>query len=509
MLQRTLIGIAWICVIALALWLRVDDLAARPIHFDEATGAHIFSERLENADYRFDPKHYHGPFQSQITAPIAKIYGQNSWQELSLTMLRTGPILAGMLLVLTPLLWLRTIGPRAALGASALLATSPLLVYYNRMYIHESWLALFGMMTAAAIYYVIKSPTRKSAILAGLAAGLMFATKETVVISLFCWTLAGAAAWLLLKSARSDGDPAPALTTYFQPAAWFILSMLLASAIFYTEFFTRPGGMIDAFRTYFVYETTAGHDKPFAYYLQLLLLPKHALGLWWTEGGISILGIVACALVARKKNGAAAVLFLAVSVLLHLLLYSLISYKTPWLMLLPWALACLLAGCALIKNTEGISPIKSAILYACFGLCVMFQTYQSTKACGRLSNLASNPYAYVPTSKNITQLPAWLKELEALVGESEMRPIAVIGRGYWPLPWYLRDFGQVGYWPNPPEDLAKLFVIISMPEQTAACNDLLADTHTALPRTLRSNMSITLYLKNKIWNAWSSSVSDL
>lgn len=509
MLQRTLIGIAWISAIALALWLRVDGLGERPIHFDEATGAHIFAERLENSDYRFDPTHYHGPFQSQITVPIAKAYGQDSWRELSLTMLRTGPVLAGMLLVLTPLLWLRTIGPRAAVGAAALLATSPLLVYYSRMYIHEIWLALFGMLTTAAIYCVIKSPSPKRAILAGLAAGLMFATKETVVISLFCWTLAGAACWFLLKSARAEEGAAPALNTYFIPAVWFILSMLLASAVFYTEGFSRPGGMIDAFHTYFVYETTAGHDKSFGYYLQMLLLPKQALGIWWTEGGIAIFGVLACALAARKKHGTALVAFIALGTLLHILVYSCISYKTPWLMTLPWALACLLGACVLMKKTASRSAIKSAILYTCFGLCLVFQTYQSVKANGRLSNHASNPYTYVPTSKNITQLPAWLKELEVFVGESELRPIAVIGQGYWPLPWYLRDFGQVGYWPSPPEDLAKLSAIISMPEQTAACNELIADTHTALPRTLRSNVPVTLHLKNEIWNAWTSPDSDL
>ena len=156
MIQRGFIWIGWIGVIALAFWLRLDDLGERPIHFDEATGAQIFSKRLEDANYRFDPTHYHGPFQSIITWPIAKLYGEQSWQTLSLPMLRTGPAIAGILLVLTPLLWLRMIGPPAALAAGALLASSPLLVYYNRMYIHESWLALFGMLTAAAVFHLIQ-----------------------------------------------------------------------------------------------------------------------------------------------------------------------------------------------------------------------------------------------------------------------------------------------------------------------------------------------------------------
>ena len=48
----------------------------------------------------------------------------------------------------------------AALSA-ALLATSPLLVYYSRMYIHESWLALFGLLGLTFTYRLYKNPNMK------------------------------------------------------------------------------------------------------------------------------------------------------------------------------------------------------------------------------------------------------------------------------------------------------------------------------------------------------------
>lgn len=505
MLTRSLIWIAWIAVMALAFWLRIDDLEARPIHFDEATGAHILSERIENTAYRFDPTHYHGPFLSLSSLPLAKIHGQNSWQDLSLSMLRTSPLLAGLLMVLTPLLWMRSIGPRATLAAAALLASSPLLVYYNRMYIHESWLALFGMLTAAAVFYLIKSPSPARAILAGLAAGLMFATKETFVISLLAWAMAGGGCWLVMRRGRGGSEPAAPLSAYLKPAIYFVLSLLFAGAVFYTEGFREPGGLIDAIRTYFVYETTPGHDKAFAYYLHLLVWPKQALGMWWSEGGIVLLGALACVLAARRQGGTALVAFIALSIVAHLLIYSLISYKTPWLMSLPWALACLLAGCAFFPGTPQRNRACLLLLYIGFGLCLLYQSYQSVQANGRLSNHADNPYAYVPTSKNITQLPAWLKELDDFTEDQPLEPIAVIGRGYWPLPWYLRDFEEVGYWPDPPDALASYALVISMPEIAGQCNTLLADTHTQLPRTLRSNVPITVYLKNDIWDAWTDS----
>lgn len=257
MIRRIVISLVWLTLLALALWLRIEGLEVRPIHFDEATGARLFADRLENANYRFDPTHFHGPLLSMSTVPLARLYNQQTWQELSVIMLRTGPVLAGLLMVLTPLLWLRIIGHAAALASAALLATSPLLVYYNRMYIHESWLALFGMLAAAAIFHLIQSPTRLRAVLAGVAVGLMFATKETVAISVIAWGVAGWFSWMLLRYRPEPRDkPPPPLLSYGKPAIWFLIAMLLSSALFYTEGFTRPGGMIEAFRTYFVYETT-------------------------------------------------------------------------------------------------------------------------------------------------------------------------------------------------------------------------------------------------------------
>lgn len=499
MLQRSLIYVGWIAVMAVAIWLRINDLADRPIHFDEATGALIFAEYIESDDYKFDPTHFHGPLLSLLASPIAKVFGQSNWQEFSVSMLRTGPVIAGLLMILTPLLWLKIIGPRSALAAAALLASSPLLVYYNRMYIHESWLALFGMLTVAGIYYVVTHPTALRSIFAGLAAGLMFSTKETVAISLLSWMAAGAASWILIRFYRCENMTAPALKGYLRPAICFAISFLGTAAIFY------GGGLIDAFRTYFVYETTFGHDKAFAYYLKMLVVPKHSLGMWWTEGGILCFGVLACLFAALKKERlpTVAICFLAIGAAVHILIYSIISYKTPWLMLLPWSLACLLAGCVFSNRFSHRYFVgKSILLYGSFALCLLFQGNQAIQASGRLSNHDDNPYAYVPTSKNVTQLPAWLHELDELIGEQSLEPIAVIGQSHWPLPWYLRNFHPVGYWPSVPEEMTSYNVIIAMPENTAACNRILAETHISLPRTLRSNVPITLYLKNDIWTAW-------
>ena len=50
---------------------------------------------------------------------------------------------------------------------------------------------------------------------------------------------------------------------YRIPVAASLLTAALSPRLFYTDGFRHPQGAIDAVRTFFVYETVDGHDKPF------------------------------------------------------------------------------------------------------------------------------------------------------------------------------------------------------------------------------------------------------
>ncbi|MEM7791856.1 MAG: hypothetical protein AAF546_10685, partial [Verrucomicrobiota bacterium] len=194
----------------------------------------------------------------------------------------------------------------------------------------------------------------------------------------------------------------------------------------------------------------------------------------------------------------ALVIFLALSTLIHILIYSLISYKTPWLMLAPWAHLCLLAGFSFDLQKAGKTEFPVYILLI---LCLAFQTYQSSQASGRFENNARNPYAYVPTSKNVETLSAWLSKLPL----EDDAVVAVVGSQYWPLPWYLRDLENVGYWPDANTDLvSKPVVIVTQGFQTEARAQL-ESSHTEFPRSLRHNVAIHVYIANDIWELWINS----
>ena len=499
MKKHHLVLAAWIFIAAWAIWLRLPGLEDRPMHADEATGARLLSHQSEGRSPAFDPTHFHGPMLRVITLPVAIFHGERDWTQLTERTVRTSTVVAGLLLCFTPLLWRRELGHLGAWSSGALLTCSPLVVYYNRMYIHESWLALFGLITCALLYRCFRKPNYRIGIASGIGIGLMFATKETFAISLMSWAGAGLVCLMVYR-------PKLAVSPYVGPLVALSIATLLTATLFYTQAFRHPWGIVDAFVTFFVYETTPGHDKPITYYATLLLWPKHALGNWWFESAVVLLGILAFIPVIRGRHFPPLLIFLALATLFHFLIYSLISYKTPWLALLPWAHACLLAGCAFMRW-----PLQGRTLRVCLLLCLastlLWQNRQSVLASGRFANDWRNPYAYVPTSRNITTLPHWL---EALAEYGPLEPVAVVGHTYWPLPWYLRSSDKIGYWPEAAAEAAwvNFPLVFATADQAEHTDQLLQDSHVRLPRGLRHNVAITLYLRSDIWDNWQTSTAS-
>ena len=80
--------------------------------------------------------------------------------------------------------------------------------------------------------------------------------------------------------------------------------------------------------------------------------------------------------------------------------------------------------------------------------------------------------------------------------------IAVVGSEYWPLPWYLKAFETIGYWPEIETMHRDFPLVFTMPGQAQRTEAQLQDSHTALPRSLRADVPVVLYLRNDIWQQW-------
>lgn len=494
-MKHAFIIACWIAVTSVGAFLRLDELAARPFHADEATGARIAARRMESGGAAFDPRHYHGPLLADLAIPLCRSRGEDGWRDMTKQTLRLIPAIAGTLLVLLPLAGRRRFGNAPMLLAAAFLATSPLLVYYSRMFIHETLLVLFG----TAVLFSLPGGARRG--LPGFLAGLMFATRETFAISVIAWS--GAAALLAFENRRSMNRLA--LRSWLRPAALSLLAFVLTATFFYTDAFRHPQGIIDAVRTYFVYETGEGHDKPFGWYFQRLVMPHQSAGLWWFGTPLALLALWAFAATFRKTatpdDSRPIIRFLAFSAAGHFLIYSLISYKTPWLACLPWAHVCLLAGFA-AKDFPKQGPPARVVLTTLACVCLLTQFRQARAATGRLASDERNPFAYVPTRRDVEALESWLGALRATAPAGMLESAAVIGRDYWPLPWYLRSFGKTGYWNEAPADLAAFPLVFAMPDAADSVALTLGAGHVPLPRGLRAGVPVHIFVRNDIWESW-------
>lgn len=487
-------------ILCTAAYLRLHSLDERPLHFDEATGARIVGYNLDQKR-AFDPKHFHGPLLSTLAVPVARTAGQSDWLTLTITPLRSVTAAAGFLTVaiclLFPARWSLT------LTAAALVATSPLLVYYSRMYIHEPLFVFCGILTLLTLAKFCESHQWIWALACGLCIGLMAATRETALLALFSWVTAG---FLVALQASPKTPWKKYLITAFDTVKalrWKIIASmgccLMVIYLFYSHFGQNHTGFIDFFRTYFVYETTPGHEKAWNYYLNLLIIPQQAMGVIWTEASILILAVAGYFL-APQGRPRLACRFVMTSGLLLFLIFSLISYKTPWLICLAWLQICIAGGFGLAALSH-FMPGKSMVLATILvGTVLIWNTVQAHRAALKWPSDNRNPYTYVPTSPDVVRMSNWLQKLSQQHPEISEKPAVVLGSGYWPLPWYLKDTFETGYYPDIHQvpDLNQTSLLFT----TGEIPSIAKQSHQWLPRGLRHEVTLWLGIRNDIWQEY-------
>jgi 4-amino-4-deoxy-L-arabinose transferase-like glycosyltransferase len=173
------------------------------------------------------------------------------------------------------------------------------------------------------------------AVLTGAGVGLMFATKETFVLTLLAMGLAGVviAWWTLPKGNRVQNLRA---LWNWKHAALALCAAGIIWLLLFSSFFTNFSGPLDSVRTYFPWLKRAGGDSPhihpWNFYLQRLAWFHLIKGPRWSEGLILLLaGIGAIVSLAGKRSPL--LRFLALYTIILTAIYSAISYKTPWCLL--------------------------------------------------------------------------------------------------------------------------------------------------------------------------------
>jgi len=410
----------WIFVFLVAGAFRFFDLTEAPLHADEAVGARITGDRLESGKYHFDPSHYHGPSLTWLASRAALFAGQRSFLELDVYSLRIVSVVCGMLVVLLPLLLRKWLGDAGALLAGALLATSPLLCQFSRVFIHEPVLSVFSAGAIAGLAWWLAGGGLPAALCGGLALGLMAATKETFGIMAISWLVGLTACGSALRVRKAG------------------VAAISSGIAFLAVLIIAYGSPWDFFKTYFVYSTDPGHHKP------------------W------------------------------------------ISYKTPWLAMVPWIQSCLLAGAGAAALLAGVGVVRLSAAIATLSAILFFQVWQTGAAVFRFSNDPRNPMAYSPTSRDIVMLGERMRALHQKSPAFRAGRIAVLGKGYWPLPWYLRGTSQAGYFDTPPSELENYPVVIALPEAALEASDRLSGTYEIFYNGLRSEVPLTVFVRRDV-----------
>jgi uncharacterized protein (TIGR03663 family) len=416
-----------------ALWLRTADLAARPMHADEANQAVKTGVLLETGAYAFDPLDHHGPTLYYAALPIALLRGQRTLAALDETTVRLVPALAGTLAVFL-LAWLAApLGRWPALGAAALLAVSPPAVYYSRYFVQETLLVTFTLATFCGARAWWQTGRIRWALATGASVGLMLATKASAPIFLLAAIAALALARLL--------SPRPA--NFGRDALVIVATALLVAAIFYSSFGTHWRGLSDALASFTLIGARVtgdtGHEKPWWYYLALFGWQQNG-GLVWQQLAFSTAALAG--LVFAIFSSAKFLRWAALFTVLVTLALSCVAYKTPWhaIHLVPGFALLAVGALAALRR-----PVLAAPLFA---FVVVSLALQTRLAVFQRAADARNPYAYVHSSPDVKKFHAVVAAARA---QFPAEPVHIIGEEYWPLPWYLRDVSAVGYWPAPPE----------------------------------------------------------
>ncbi|HRE05614.1 MAG TPA: TIGR03663 family protein [Opitutaceae bacterium] len=447
-------GLVLGAILVLAAWLRLHDLSSRPMHADEANQAVKLGALLERGEYRFDPYDHHGPTLYYLAGGLAVLRGERSLAALTETTVRLTPAVAGVLAVLLLAGVMAPLGWTPALLAALFLAVAPASVYYSRYFVQETLLVTFSLLALLGASHARRTGALGWIVLTGAALGLMQATKATAPVLV----VVAALAWI--GSRRWQGETehhearAPRRLRTAPAIGLTLLTAVGVAALFYSSFGTHPAGLRDALATYLpmtgrVAGAPAGHEKPWWYYGSLFWRQTNG-GYVWDQTPFLVLALAGAILaLGRGGRGFRAVLLYGVGLATAL---SVVAYKTPWIVIHLVTPLCVLAAILPAWGAQRAGWWRGLAAVVVAGV-VAWQLVQVRQAVFRRPADPRNPFAYVHSAPDV-------KKASGLLSAAGTGMVRVISEEYWPLPWYLRNGENVGYWTQPPEncDGALLFV---------------------------------------------------
>ncbi|MBN2212525.1 MAG: TIGR03663 family protein [Sedimentisphaerales bacterium] len=469
-MKRFWLVAAFLLIGAAAAGLRLYGLSLRPMHPDEAVHAGKFGTLLERGYYTYDPHEYHGPVLNYLSLIPAWFCGVAGYPQTTEAMLRIVPATASILLVLLFFTAASGLGRIIALISAALMGVSPIFVFYGRYYIQETLLVFFTAGFIFMVFCYLREGKWPWAVIAGVFLGMMHASKETFIISLVAMIIAA------FITCCCYGRSTLKAVLQKKIISWGILFVLLAamavSVLFYSSFFTNPRGILDSLNTFSNYVDFAQqrhiHFHPWYYYFQLLIYSKSTDGMVWSEIFILLFALAGFVFTLNPRNQVRhhpLLRFIAVYTLIMMMIYSFISYKTPWCMLgFMWGLI-IMAGVGIVGLYRHIHhPLFLTLMTMVITFGAGHLAWQAYMQDVKYYADPGNPYVYAHTSTDIFKIINQIETAAVASTEGENVRINVISdENYWPLPWYLRKFRNVGWFNAVNKDYFPATITIASP----------------------------------------------
>jgi uncharacterized protein (TIGR03663 family) len=524
--ERLLSAIGFAITVLIGIWFRFSQLSLKPFHHDEGVNSFFLLAlaRQGSSAYKYNPENYHGPTLYYFAVTALRVFGETDFA------LRFWPCLCGVLTIVLLWCWRDKLGTLGLPVAALLIALSPGLVFFSRYFIHEMMFGCCSLAVAVGAWRYGESKEFKWLALASIAAGILFATKETAIITAVVLVIAliSAAVWDITQRLMRERRWTPAALikqlrrewVEVRPSLDHALSALIIfvfiNVFFYSSAFTNWHGVGDAFRAVAHWtKERSGTDHVHSTFYYLGILLKLELPL--------VIGGVLAALMILWQ-GTRFWLFVGAWTFGITLAYSIIPYKTPWLMvslLIPLALVC---GYAAEQFYRLFAPLAWRVLWlgvvllaviVCWRMAyiINFEKYADNSNGTayfahwgeklKLTPYLDGQYGYVyaQTDKQFFDLVQTIKLAAEQYPTKQETGIYIASPDYWPLPWYLRDYTGVAYSGRLPERLDEEGVaqpiIVARADQQVQFNAAGGWRQVGGEFTLRPGVQLLVYVRDK------------
>lgn len=484
------IPLIWVClsVALVVMVVRLGSLEHRVFHGDEAVQAMRTAALMEERAHPFDPSDHHGPLLHYLSAGQHFLLGVRSSEGMSERSVRFLPYLFSIALLLMPLLLQRMTDGISAL-ALPLIALSPCFFFFSGYFIQEPLLAALSLLAVILVTRMLHGGyTSVESILLAVVIGLLFTLKVSALL------LGVTIGVTLLVSGCRPSLPPPGRGMVLVGA--FLAPVLLV----YSSFLMKPSGLLDFVRSLFdgmgraVDGSHHAHGPMF--FLERLIYYRASPGPYWSEWPIVLPALASLVVVlACWKKAATWQRFLAFQPFALLLVYLLVPYKTPWLLLSPLVL---LGISATVLPTMVTMPIR-LVAVPIFLLLPLSQIPTLKDTSGRFSSDPRNPWVY---SHTVSTASETADKLDTMLQVSSRRGgiMAILGGDYWPYPWFLRGHDNIGYWPTLP-DIQPDIVLLPL-EQLDMVREALAGEYIEEYVPMRPEVPLVLLVERGLWDEW-------